>query len=203
MSTIGRAPARSVVSAEDIADNSINSSKVIDGSIDVADLSSSVVTTTGSQTLTNKTLGSGVVYPAGHVIQVKSMTDSATTTTGSTSFIATNTTLAITPSSSSSKILIIAHSAVRGDGGSPIAKPQFTIYRGSTDLASYPMVATMAGDTNGQNTQVSLNWLDSPSTTSSTTYTVYMRDVAGRWARWASAYPDQTTASMTLMEISG
>lgn len=69
MSTIGRAPARSVVSAEDIADNSINAAKVIDGSIDVADLSSSVVTTTGAQTLTNKTLGSGSVFPAGHHLQ--------------------------------------------------------------------------------------------------------------------------------------
>ena len=85
MSTIGRAPARSVVSAEDIADNSINASKVIDGSIDIADLSSSVVTTTGTQTLTNKTLGSGVVYPAGHVLQTKTFV--STTSNGTSTSV--------------------------------------------------------------------------------------------------------------------
>jgi hypothetical protein len=148
-------------------------------------------------------LTSGVKYPAGHVLQVKSMTDSVSATTGSTSYVATNTTLAITPSSSSSKILILVHSAIRGDGGSPVAKPQFVIYRGSTALSSYPMAAVMEGDQNGHNSQVSMNWLDSPNTTSSTTYTVYMRDFAGRWVRWASGYPDRTVASMTLMEIAG
>ena len=69
MSTLGRAPANSVMSADDIADNSINAAKVIDGSIDVADLSSSVVTTTGTQTLTNKTLTT--CLPAGCTIQTK------------------------------------------------------------------------------------------------------------------------------------
>jgi len=76
MSTLGRAPANSVMTADDIADNSINAAKVIDGSIDVADLSSSVVTTTGAQTLTNKTLTtptiasmSNCTFPTGHTLQ--------------------------------------------------------------------------------------------------------------------------------------
>jgi len=56
MSTLGREPARRAINAADIPDNSINASKIIDGTISAADVSSDLVTLTGSQTLTNKTL---------------------------------------------------------------------------------------------------------------------------------------------------
>jgi hypothetical protein len=173
------------------------------GTLEGGEFLGTVPVPTNISTMTSGAIASGVTFPVGHVLQVKSMTDSVSATTGSTSYVATNTTLAITPSSSSSKILILVHSAIRGDGGSPVAKPQFVIYRGGTALSSYPMAAVMEGDQNGHNSQVSMNWLDSPFTTSSTTYTVYMRDFAGRWVRWASGYPEQTVASMTLMEIAG
>ena len=170
-------------------------------------LETSTIAQTPNSSLTGMTgeIGSAVIFPAGHVLQVKSMTDSSCTETASSSYIATTTTLAITPSSSSSKILILVHSAVRADGGSPQSKPEFTIYRGSTNLASYPMASVKAEGTNtsGHNSSVSMNWLDSPNTTSSTTYTVYMRDNAGRFCRWATDNPHQTVASMTLMEIAG
>jgi len=116
MSTIGRAPARSVVSAEDIADNSINADKVIDGSIDVSDLSSSVVTTTGTQTLTNKTLGSGVVYPAGHIIQTQG---SAMTTTFSfdpnSSFAELHSDLRVTIQAASTSNKFLVHLSIQSN----------------------------------------------------------------------------------------
>jgi len=118
MSTLGRAPANSVVSAEDIADNSINASKVVDGSIDVADLSSSVVTTTGSQSLTNKTLTaptisdmSNCTLPAGSVVQTvtsRYYSSSGHVHIASTTYTETHTDLrvTITPKYSNSEILL-------------------------------------------------------------------------------------------------
>jgi len=125
MSTIGRAPARSVLSAEDIADNSINADKVIDGSIDVSDLSSSVVTTTGTQTLTNKTLTnasgslsnptiadmSNCTFPAGSVVQTvtsRYYSSSGHVHISSTTYTETHSDLrvTITPKYSNSEILL-------------------------------------------------------------------------------------------------
>ena len=57
MSFLGTPPAAAAINASHIPDNSINASKIIDGSIDAADLSSTL------------TLGSGVTFPAGHIIQ--------------------------------------------------------------------------------------------------------------------------------------
>ena len=81
MSFLGTPPAAAAINASHIPDNSINASKIIDGSIDVADVSTDIVTLTGTQTLTNKTLTApdlgtpsagtltNATFPAGHVIQ--------------------------------------------------------------------------------------------------------------------------------------
>ena len=83
MSTLGREPARRAINAADIPDNSINASKIIDGTISAADVSSDLVTLTGSQTLTNKTLtsvtgsiASSMDFPTGKFIPLKGITRS-------------------------------------------------------------------------------------------------------------------------------
>ena len=100
--------------------------------------------------------------------------------TSSTTFSTTGFSLSITPTSSTSKILVIASGAITQTltGGTGCLA---TIYRGSTNLAS--------GATNGfayyENSSGSgFQWvtgtmqvLDSPATTSSTTYTIYFRAV--------------------------
>ena len=118
MSTLGREPARRAINANDIPDNSINASKIIDGSISAADVSSDLVTLTGSQSLTNKTLTtptiadmSNCTFPVGSVVQTvtsRYYSSSGHLHIASTTYTETHTDLrvTITPKYSNSEILL-------------------------------------------------------------------------------------------------
>lgn len=143
----------------------------------------------------------------GKVLQVKNTVDTSDYSTTSTSF-QTTTTLSITPSSTSSKILIIASVPM----GQTRDRQEVRLFRGSTGLNSYQAFqGSYDGDDDGwNNTGVtgSFTFLDSPSTTSATTYSVKHRktDGAGGTAyvgRSGANYMGRTDIMITLMEISG
>jgi hypothetical protein len=129
------------------------------------------------------TNGSGVLSfaavgaSAGQVIQVLSATDSTQRTTSSTSFVTGSNTLSvtITPSSASNKIFITMTSAGQGSGDIGY----YTIFRGATNLGNGNNGMTLDYDA-GSNVQggVAMDFLDSPNTTSATTYQVYMRSTS-------------------------
>ena len=156
----------------------------------IASLSASKLT--GSRTLPNS------VVPAGSVIQVVSANSSANASTTGTSYVASGITASITPTSSTSKIFVI--SSWWQSSGANAATVSCTLYRNSTDLgnASFGFTAMYLPNTTGETTG-SLNYLDSPSTTSSTTYTIYFKrmDSAG------TVYVGNTgrTSVITLLEI--
>jgi len=148
--------------------------------------------------------------PSGAILQVVSTSPNqggSAFSSSSTSFIDSGFSLSITPSSTSSKILVIAHGAMTQTltGGTGCLA---TIYRGSTNLAN--------GATNGfayyeNSTSSGFQWvtgtmvtLDSPSTTSSTTYKIYVRAV-NNGAGAGTAYYSINYAGngITLMEIAG
>ncbi len=147
----------------------------------------------------------GFTAPAGHVIQTISATTadfSPRPTTTSTSFITTGYDLSITPTSTSSKILIQFSIAT----GFTVAGQYnyFKVYRGSTPLGAEGAMGN------------SLHWsvvygstLDSPSTTSATTYSIYFRSSNSNntnYAGWGSSSlssPDQNMNSFVLQEIAG
>ena len=129
-----------------------------------------------------RTLGSAIdstLYDLDRVGQVVQATGSSSFTTTSTSYVdVTSVTASITPTKSTSKVLaIISYDAsFNGPWTNPnIAAAYFRIIRGSTGiLESGPWVtwgATGMG-TNGINViqRSSLSCLDSPATTSATTY---------------------------------
>ena len=135
--------------------------------------------------------------PSGSVIQVVQGTYGTATTTSATSFTSTGLTASITPSSSTSKILIIASLAV--DTSSNGEQAYFAVYRNSSTNLS----GTVNGFGNAYATSsrvigmLATSYLDSPATTSSTTYTVYVRSNGSN----IIAFQGNSPAYITLMEI--
>ena len=132
---------------------------------------------------------------AGQVIQVLSTTDSVERTITSTSFVTGSNTLSvtITPSSSSNKILILVSTSV-----SDANQSFHTIYRnGSTNLGNgnYGLSGS-----NNYFVNLGINYLDSPATTSATTYQLYWRAAQGTSSQinWSTV-----KGSITCLEIKG
>lgn len=153
--------------------------------------------TTSGTVLTN---GTNTNFPAGSVIQVVSVNNKQATTTTGNSYIASTLAASITPTSSANKILIFGqyYYRISANGVSVTA----TVYRNATDLTSgtiglsYNYAASTVVE---MTTPFSI--LDSPATTSSTTYTLYFKrsDNAG------TAYIGNGNfdSVITLMEIKG
>jgi len=152
----------------------------------------SASTLTGTQTIPKATL------PTGSVLQVVSATTSTNTSTTSTSYVTAGVAVSITPLFSTSKVLV---TITGGQCDYNATQAIFTIYRGSTDLAlnAYGFAcfyntatAEMQGPLSGQ-------YLDSPATTSSTTYTIYFKRGAGSGTVYIGTNGNSVTIS--AMEI--
>ena len=134
---------------------------------------------------------------AGQVIQVLGATDTSNRSTTSTSFVTASNTLSvsITPSATANKILILVNiGQVNADNG------YFTIYRGSTNLGSGSKSALAYFNGAAVAWNSSMIYLDSPSTTSATTYQVYIKSNGGGTC---TMYNSVATATITCMEIKG
>jgi hypothetical protein len=138
--------------------------------------------------------------PAGSVLQVVEGTTSSDTSTTSTSFVATSLSANISPSNTSSKIMVIINAYIYTTTNNQFA---CDVYRGSTSITG-----KTAGFIDGwyESTRgrfpVNCCLLDSPSTTSSTTYKLYIRSQGGG----TISFPNQPTSmkiTITLMEIAG
>ena len=140
----------------------------------------------------------GVSASAGQVIQVvTATTGTSTSTTTTASFVSTNLTASITPSSSSNKVLILITTTTGISNG---ADSTFTtIFRGSTNLAGSgnAISRTYAGQST-LTINHCLSFLDSPATTSSTAYTLYFANGNGGGCNINSYYP-----TITLLEVKG
>jgi hypothetical protein len=127
-----------------------------------------------------KRLDASLVGGGGKVLQVLTATDQTKRTTTSTSFVTASNTLSvdITPSATSSKVLIMISTVIGND--TEEAQAISTIYRGSTNLGngnSGMLVTYHFGGTTRQS--ASLIFLDSPSSTSQLTYQLYVRGTGG------------------------
>ena len=141
----------------------------------------------------------GVSASAGQVIQVLSATDSTQRNSTSTSFVTGSNTLSvsITPSSSSNKVLILANTAMYSPSDNEM---YVTIYRGATNLGSSTGLAIGRDGNVGAFQNAGINYLDSPATTSSTTYQVYFRTESGSNG---AINRSNVKGSITCLEIKG
>jgi hypothetical protein len=149
--------------------------------------------------LVEKTSGNGV-HIAGHVIQVVNAVTTTLFNTTSSSYVDMNLQASITPLSASSKILVVANINVGIYASSYLAYPKFKILRGSTTLSDTERTHTGRADQVGnfqQSAQLGWSYLDSPSTTSSTTYKLQMRNDTS----YGATLYVQDKYDITLMEI--
>jgi hypothetical protein len=141
---------------------------------------------------------------AGCVLQVVQGLLNGIVSTASGSLIATGLTASITPKFSTSKILVLVN--LNGCGKTANTNLQVKVLRGAS--AIYDM-GDIIGYTNasGPNSIGSVDciYLDSPATTSSTTYSVRYANVLATGAVYINQYYNTDTAqsSITLMEIAG
>jgi len=145
--------------------------------------------------------GSAVQASAGRVLQVVSSYTTTTTTTTSATPIDTALSATITPSSATSKIFVLVSSnGQTGKVGSVVnGDMYFYIVRGATQLTSSRLginfgVTTWNDFFPAQNC---FTYLDSPATTSATTYKMQI-SVGGSQSL---TVPTASFATMTLMEI--
>tara|TARA_R100000988_G_C3925774_1_gene128987 strand:- start:262 stop:702 length:441 start_codon:yes stop_codon:yes gene_type:complete len=119
------------------------------------------------------------------------------TQTNSTSYSDSGLTLAITPQTTSSKVLVTAMIQVDTNGDNSV---HFKIIRGSTEVEEFEM-QLRSGSQIGAAT--ALSFLDSPSTTSATTYKLTWRAQSASYVRINSYASDagDCSSSLTLTEI--
>ena len=110
----------------------------------------------------------GFTTPAGHVIQVVQQVLASQTDSTSTTMIDTGLSASITPSSTSSKILItVNHRTFKNSAAQGM---DMQLLRDSTNLGEIVRGHMYDGTTGEINSAVTFCYLDSPSSTSSVTY---------------------------------
>ena len=143
-----------------------------------ADNSTQNVTALNASNITAGTLGKARMA-TGTVLQVVQSTATASFSTSGTTYVATGLTATITPSSTSSKVLISFTGPAYSGGTNYV---YLTVYRnGVTNLGlgSIAALATTGNNPGTYDTSVTSMYLDSPATTSATTYTVYVKSSGG------------------------
>ena len=145
------------------------------------------------------TLPSGNL-PTGSVLQVVSSQYSTETSSTSTTIIDTGLAASITPSSTSSKILVTASMSIAK--GNDNTYGDWYIFRGGTELIRQHRNITYTGNSDINYIGCSFNYLDSPSTTSSTEYKIRFRRTGGGSSA-VESQTDDSVSVMTLIEIKG
>ena len=184
---------------------------------DIATVDSSGITMAAGKTLPASALtGSLPAGMGGKILQVLQTTKTNTFSTSSQSFVdVTGLSVSITPSSSSSKILVIASLALGNNGTHSDAR----LMRDTTAIAIGDASSNRTRSTfhlsSVSNTDIpthSITWLDSPATTSATTYKMQVAVpysssyviYVNRGADDSNAsYSGRLVSSITVMEVAG
>ena len=160
------------------------------------------VTSTGAAVTGTLSASGGIAkasLPTGSVLQVVNATYSTQVSTTTTTYVDTGLTATITPTSATSKILVIVdHADVFKNTGNTGCGQQ--LLRGASILA---IISKYAADNNstvyGMVGGCGINYLDSPATTSATTYKTQINSTQN--VANAGINFQNSTSTITLMEI--
>lgn len=142
---------------------------------------------------------------AGAVLQVVQATFTSNFSTTTNGFVSTQITASITPKLSTSKILVQISPCVALAGASTDCGSGFGILRNSTQIFSTSYIAFYCGITAYQGVP-SIQYLDSPATTSATSYTLQVTrytNNGGTTVQINRNYNGTDTSVITLTEIAG
>ena len=164
-------------------------SLVQDGAVTAADLASGAITTSA--------------LPAGSVIQVVQATDNTLFTQTATTYSDSSVTASITPTSSSSKILVTGAIQIMGyNNAAANAEGYFRIKNSTTSTNSpdsFMQIYDYGNSGSISDTAQAVHWLDSPASTASQTYVIQLKRGGGTAIRANNG----GTSVLTLMEIAG
>ena len=166
----------------------------ITGLIQAAQIGSANATLATSGTLPAARL------PAGSVLQVVNATYATGVSSSTNVFADTGLTASITPSSVSSKILVLV--SINDIEKTNNSYASFALIRNASNIVTFSGEASYTASASTNATGVSCNYLDSPASTSATTYKVQFKSVSNNAVIWVqtSAFP---SSQITLMEIAG
>ena len=139
--------------------------------------------------------------PTGSVIQTVTATTSSQVSSSNNTYVDTNLTASITPTSSTSKILVfINQNGLRKTVASADNSLGLRLIRGSTNISTVAIDSFYSGTALGiQGQTLSTSFLDSPATTSSTTYKTQFACNSGTGT--VVCQQDGCVSTITLLEI--
>jgi hypothetical protein len=158
------------------------------------------ISTIGQNGLQQSQILTAAQMPTGSTLQVVSATNGTPTQSTSTSFVQTNLTASITPKFSNSRIMVLVSTSVYFSSTSAYAF--YSVYRNNTTNlgSSYGLAQMSCPALPNVDLQLNIMTIDSPATTSSTSYTLWVR--AGGSGNTITN-DNLSTNTIILMEIAG
>jgi hypothetical protein len=155
---------------------------------------STVITlpTVSGTMLTNKSVGT--------ILQVVNATTNVQVTSSTTTYADTGLSATITPSSATNKILVIFSHSCKKTSGNVASGVNIKLFRGATDLGQLIYAQGYSNSTIENYSQAATQYLDSPATTSATTYKTQFANNAAV-ASVAVQADGNGVSTITLMEI--
>ena len=133
----------------------------------------------------------------GKVLQVVSATYATEANNSTSTYADTGLTASITPSATASKVLILVSSgSIYRSNANVLNRMSYRLVRGATQIYETEVIYSPGVELKSSH---SISYVDSPSTTSSTTYKTQFMNVAN--AASVSVQNNSTTATITLLEI--
>tara|TARA_R100000081_G_scaffold78465_2_gene45050 strand:- start:571 stop:1410 length:840 start_codon:yes stop_codon:yes gene_type:complete len=188
-----------------VADGAITEAKLGSGAVTNAKLANSSITLNGSAV----SLGGSATIAGGKIGQVINVHKTNTETSSSTSYVSVGMDITITPSATSSKVLLMFYPRLGCNTGSANVYMKIRNNTAGSDVISDPLIVSR-WPSDGQSAYYTqpqpMVVLDSPNTSSAVQYKMQIKTNAGAWTLNMPAntggYSDPEVSTIIAMEVS-